>query len=676
MRVLDVAFAAGVLNECSNALTDISSAQIQAGLFDKDLLRDASSATVKALASTIRPLQVITAYDFHPALFITQGFAITRIWPEEWVERLKENMRPGWDDISANLENLNETMEGAVEFLKKRLSEQIEVGEKFLETGDVEFLETGEATGQQETAAADGGNEGTEDDAAERRREASERKREALSHCTRNRFDEAGAQSISSALRDAHITRRDGGGLLGEMAYLATDALVSIHSTLADLVDENHESAAAASEPLLEILKSEQLLSEEGLRLIRDLAAWYFKRIPVQKRVQNREDAFVDGIFLSNCERAEIDTSAYHPFQTGGWVVSCDHDGAHVIKIPDDCSNSDFVTLTSDDILKVPPENKYSLFVAWPGEKVYGRLAEIDVEIVTARDEKARNGLLRERHKLWDGVFDAQLREARRVARLAQRQLGAPESSFQVTHDRESGAMAIWHLVDTEEGTQTNEKADQTERQSVPVVSSSAQTEPGAPALADMVGLDSVKRSLDEIRSLLAINAERKTAGLPVSRLSLHAVFVGNPGTGKTTVARVYAQMLREYGYLTKGHLVEADRSTLVAGFLGHTAEKTLKVLKGSLGGVLFIDEAYSLKHDEQDWFGQECIDMKFMEDHRDDLVVILAGYPDRLDALLETNPGFKSRFGERLVFEDYSNYQLKSILVHDGSRKELFDRR
>ncbi len=189
---------------------------------------------------------------------------------------------------------------------------------------------------------------------------------------------------------------------------------------------------------------------------------------------------------------------------------------------------------------------------------------------------------------------------------------------------------------------------------------------PVAVAPLGLIGLDSVKRSLDEIRSQLAINAERKAAGLPAPRLSLHAVFVGNPGTGKTTVARVYAQMLRENGYLTKGHLVEADRSALVASYLGQTAEKTSEVLKKSLGGVLFIDEAYSLKHDEQDWFGQECIDtiLKFMEDRRDDLVVILAGYPDRMDALLETNPGFKSRFGERLVFDDFSNDQLKSIFA------------
>ena len=137
--------------------------------------------------------------------------------------------------------------------------------------------------------------------------------------------------------------------------------------------------------------------------------------------------------------------------------------------------------------------------------------------VEAGRNKRERVKLLKERQDIWDGVFDAQLREARRVARQAQRQLGASGSSFQIAHHRESGAIAIWHLADTEEGAQTDENADETETQSPPVASSSAQSEADTPALADMVGLDSVKQSLNEIRSLLAINAERKTAGLLVS---------------------------------------------------------------------------------------------------------------------------------------------------------------
>jgi len=184
--------------------------------------------------------------------------------------------------------------------------------------------------------------------------------------------------------------------------------------------------------------------------------------------------------------------------------------------------------------------------------------------------------------------------------------------------------------------------------------------------LESMEGLASVKNSVTELRSLLAANAARQEANLPITPLSLHSVFLGNPGTGKTTVARIYAGILKQYGFLSSGQLIEADRSKLVAEYAGQTATKTLKVLKESLGGVLFIDEAYSLKHSDPDPYGQECVDtlLKFMDDHRDDLAVVMAGYTDEMRKLLDSNPGFKSRFTQYFRFEDYTDEQLSHILL------------
>jgi SpoVK/Ycf46/Vps4 family AAA+-type ATPase len=185
-------------------------------------------------------------------------------------------------------------------------------------------------------------------------------------------------------------------------------------------------------------------------------------------------------------------------------------------------------------------------------------------------------------------------------------------------------------------------------------------------ALDALEGLQAVKSQIREIRSLLQLSTDRQRVGLPVTHVSLHAVFAGNPGTGKTTVARIYARLLKELGYLRSGHLIETDRGTLVAEYMGQTATKTKAVLETALGGVLFIDEAYSLRHGDQDVYGQECVDtlVKFMEDHRQDLVVIIAGYSDKMDALLESNPGFRSRFGQHLVFEDYDDDALARILA------------
>ena len=178
----------------------------------------------------------------------------------------------------------------------------------------------------------------------------------------------------------------------------------------------------------------------------------------------------------------------------------------------------------------------------------------------------------------------------------------------------------------------------------------------------ELIGLAPVKQRIREIAAFLAVSKARAALGLSGGTPTLHMSFTGNPGTGKTTVAQRMAEILHRLGYVRKGHLVSVTRDDLVGQYIGHTAPKTKEVLKRAMGGVLFIDEAYYLYRPENERdYGQEAIEilLQVMENQRDDLVVILAGYKDRMDTFFQSNPGFKSRIAHHIDFPDYTDDEL-----------------
>jgi len=196
--------------------------------------------------------------------------------------------------------------------------------------------------------------------------------------------------------------------------------------------------------------------------------------------------------------------------------------------------------------------------------------------------------------------------------------------------------------------------------------------------LDDLIGLAEVKAEVRRITDLIRVGELRAQVDLPVAERSNHLVFTGNPGTGKTTVARLLAQIYRTLGVVERGHLIEVDRSSLVAGFVGQTAPLVTKRFDEADEGMLFIDEAYSLIRGSESDFGREAVDtlVKLVEDRRDRVVVVVAGYPDEMTAFLDLNPGLRSRFPRTVFFPDYSTDDLVAIfeLLADKNGYELAD--
>lgn len=182
--------------------------------------------------------------------------------------------------------------------------------------------------------------------------------------------------------------------------------------------------------------------------------------------------------------------------------------------------------------------------------------------------------------------------------------------------------------------------------------------------MEQLIGLEKVKNLIHEYRAFIEIQKRRTHVGLKAEPLVMHMIFKGNPGTGKTTVARILGRIFKELGVLESGHMIEAERADLVGEYIGHTAQKTRKMIQKALGGILFVDEAYALARGGERDFGKEAIDtmVKSLEDHKDNLIIILAGYPKEMDEFLSSNPGLKSRFPLQLVFEDYTLEELIQI--------------
>ena len=224
-------------------------------------------------------------------------------------------------------------------------------------------------------------------------------------------------------------------------------------------------------------------------------------------------------------------------------------------------------------------------------------------------------------------------------------------------------------FADDEESTEvteeTTQKTEQVEKKDSVIVNEPLEGDPYK-ELDELIGLGSVKEEVRSLANFVKLQKQREAQGLKTAKVSYHLVFYGSPGTGKTTVARIVGRIYKDLGVLKKGHLVETDRSGLVAEYVGQTAVKTNKIIDKALDGVLFIDEAYALAQGGSEDYGKEAIAtlLKRMEDNRDRLVVILAGYTDEIEQFINSNPGLRSRFNRYICFPDYSAEELFEIFL------------
>ncbi len=243
-------------------------------------------------------------------------------------------------------------------------------------------------------------------------------------------------------------------------------------------------------------------------------------------------------------------------------------------------------------------------------------------------------------------------------------------------HILNAPAAVIQDNISSDNITSDGKKSESSQKQEIPITDNDncESLEELMQMLAELSGLEEVKKDLNSLINLLKVKKLREERGFPQSDISLHMVFSGNPGTGKTTVARLISKIYYRLGVLSKGHLIEVDRSGLVGGYVGQTAIKTKKICDSAIGGLLFIDEAYTLSTGGSNDFGIEAINtiLKAMEDNRDDLVVIVAGYPDLMNKFLESNPGLRSRFNKIIQFNDYSPEELIEIFKNICAKSKL----